>query len=221
MRQPGTSRWAMLRRERLAKGLCMDCGLRPPDEGFKCCAGCREVNKQKCLAKQQKKADAGRCTRCGDKPTPGQRLCKICQKQLNARKHDLNGHRKCHRCPADALPGYRVCEVCRQRGANEAVRFAKSRKLRVFAHYSQGSMLCKCCGEWRPEMLTLDHINGGGKQHRDEIGPGLQRLCRWIEKNSYPVGFQVLCFNCNCGREVNGGVCPHKQKTDIRQLLLF
>lgn len=22
--------------------------------------------------------------------------------------------------------------------------------------------------------------------------------------------YQLLCFNCNCGRHRNGGVCPHK-----------
>jgi hypothetical protein len=22
----------------------------------------------------------------------------------------------------------------------------------------------------------------------------------------------VLCYNCNCGRARNGGVCPHQQK---------
>jgi hypothetical protein len=24
----------------------------------------------------------------------------------------------------------------------------------------------------------------------------------------------VLCFNCNCGRYHNGGICPHKQITE-------
>lgn len=33
---------------------------------------------------------------------------------------------------------------------------------------------------------------------------------RWLRKHSYPKGnFRLLCFNCNCGRELNGGICPH------------
>jgi hypothetical protein len=27
--------------------------------------------------------------------------------------------------------------------------------------------------------------------------------------------FQVLCFNCNIGRERNGGMCPHKAVTEV------
>jgi hypothetical protein len=27
--------------------------------------------------------------------------------------------------------------------------------------------------------------------------------------NGFPAGFQVLCFNCNQGRRLNHGVCPH------------
>ena len=31
----------------------------------------------------------------------------------------------------------------------------------------------------------------------------------WLRRNSYPEGFQVLCHNCNLGKKINGGVCPH------------
>jgi len=27
----------------------------------------------------------------------------------------------------------------------------------------------------------------------------------------YPDGFQVACWNCNAGRDLNGGVCPHQE----------
>lgn len=66
---------------------------------------------------------------------------------------------------------------------------------------------CKCCGEDNIWFLTIDHINGGGYKHLKEIGLG--NLYLWLKKNNYPTGFQVLCFNCNCGRSFFGE-CPHK-----------
>jgi hypothetical protein len=56
------------------------------------------------------------------------------------------------------------------------------------------------------EFLTIDHINGGGNKHRQQIR---SRICHWLKKNNYPEGFQVLCFDCNLGRSINGGICPH------------
>jgi hypothetical protein len=58
-------------------------------------------------------------------------------------------------------------------------------------------------------FLTIDHINGGGSQHRKKIGHGHFYL--WLYNHGYPDGYQVLCMNCNFGRYMNYGVCPHKE----------
>ena len=83
-------------------------------------------------------------------------------------------------------------------------------KLRVLTFYSGGLPKCGCCNESCLDFLTMDHINGGGTQHRINQIKGAS-LHRWLIKNNFPVGFQVLCFNCNCGRGLkqNKGVCPH------------
>jgi hypothetical protein len=39
---------------------------------------------------------------------------------------------------------------------------------------------------------------------------------QWLIRNAYPPGFQVLCWNCNAGRHINGGTCPHQ--VDISKL---
>ncbi len=54
---------------------------------------------------------------------------------------------------------------------------------------------CRCCGETKYEFLTIDHIN-----HSESAGKGLygERLYRYLIKNNFPDGFQVLCWNCNC-----------------------
>lgn len=79
----------------------------------------------------------------------------------------------------------------------------------VISHYG-GKCACRGCGESRIGFLTIDHVNGGGARHRSQVGGGVI-FYRWLIKNNFPPGFQVLCFNCNCGRQTNGGVCPHEQ----------
>lgn len=87
-------------------------------------------------------------------------------------------------------------------------------KWEVLEYYSKGDALCACCGEDCIAFLTLDHVNNNGAKHRRELGydkssPRKLDLIKWVKANNYPEGFQVLCFNCNAGKYINGGVCPH------------
>lgn len=77
---------------------------------------------------------------------------------------------------------------------------------KVFSHYGK---TCACCGELNPLFLSIDHINNDGAEMRMVHGVGV-RLYRWLIKNGFPPGFQVLCLNCNIGKARNGGICPHK-----------
>src|SRR3990167_3944786 len=90
------------------------------------------------------------------------------------------------------------------RRAYEKERHHRKRQ-EVFDHYGNR---CECCGETEPMFLTVDHINGGGREHNKLIG----NLYRWLVSNGFPKGFRLLCMNCNFGRERNGGVCPHRSK---------
>jgi hypothetical protein len=81
------------------------------------------------------------------------------------------------------------------------------RRKKAIAHYGGK---CACCGETAFEFLTIDHIEGHGTQHRKEHGgDSATNFYLWLEKNNYPKGFQVLCWNCNCSKGVYG-FCPHK-----------
>jgi len=71
-----------------------------------------------------------------------------------------------------------------------------------------GGPICACCGETNLFFLTFDHINGGGRKHILEIGH--PNLGGWLRRNNYPDGYRVLCANCNSGRAMVGGVCPHQ-----------
>lgn len=89
-------------------------------------------------------------------------------------------------------------------------RAAFRRKYRVLSHYSNGVPVCACCGESLIGFLTLDHINGDGAQHRKALGihGGGYSFYGYIEKENYPSGYRVLCFNCNCSLGFMG-YCPH------------
>ena len=73
-------------------------------------------------------------------------------------------------------------------------------KTDVFYVYSCGQPKCKSCNETEIGVLTIDHIDGNGSEHRKEIF-GNNRRCgypfyQWLKKNDYPPNFQVLCYNC-------------------------
>lgn len=70
---------------------------------------------------------------------------------------------------------------------------------------------CTCCGETESMFLAIDHKNNDGAKHRKEVGK-CQQFYRWLKKNDYPSDFQILCANCNWGKYVNGGVCPHQTR---------
>lgn len=89
------------------------------------------------------------------------------------------------------------------------VRLRRKRdKDEVLNHYSAGKLECKCCGEKERMFLTVDHIDGGGRKHREETKN--YGLHRWLKKNGYPEGFQILCMNCNLGKHLNKNICPHQ-----------
>lgn len=90
--------------------------------------------------------------------------------------------------------------------ANARERSFLIRKM-VLTHYSNGKLECECCGETIYEYLTLNHIHGGGVQERKNINPSLSRT---LIKRNYPLGYNVLCYNCNCADAFAKG-CPHKK----------
>lgn len=85
----------------------------------------------------------------------------------------------------------------------------KKLKLEVLTHYGGNPPKCACCGESHIEFLTIDHI--GGRRKHKKIIRGIT-LYRWLRKNNFPDGFQVLCMNCNFALG-KFGYCPHKIET--------
>lgn len=87
----------------------------------------------------------------------------------------------------------------------------------VFDHYGRA---CKCCGESRPQFLSMDHIHGGGNKHRRESRlTNSTDLFLWIVRHGFPSTFQVLCHNCNLAKGFYGR-CPHEIERGENQTLL-
>jgi hypothetical protein len=101
------------------------------------------------------------------------------------------------------------CKPCRS-----ARRKAEHLALKVETFNQYGGIICSCCGETEFCFLALDHINNNGNKHRKLINNGRGGLTFYAKLKvlGFPSGFQVLCHNCNVGKYVNGGICPHKGK---------
>jgi len=67
---------------------------------------------------------------------------------------------------------------------------------------------CACCGEARWQFLALDHVDGGGNQHRKLVST--TTLYRQLTKAGVvdPL-YRLLCHNCNAAVGYYG-VCPHE-----------
>lgn len=136
-----------------------------------------------------------------------QNQCKDCQKnymkeyrrknkiKLNKQTKDWNINNKIH-----------VSEYRKNKNIDN--------KREVLLRYCVDEKLeCACCKENIFEFLTINHINGGGVQHRKSLGLYGANLYYWLKNNNYPAGYNVLCFNCNCA-DGFCGQCPHKTIKD-------
>lgn len=78
------------------------------------------------------------------------------------------------------------------------------KKLRVLDLVSRGKNCCNHCGKMDIELLTIDHVNNDGKEHRKklkELKTDLYSyLDDWIPNNVNITNFQVLCYNCNIAK---------------------
>jgi hypothetical protein len=136
---------------------------------------------------------------------------------------------RCEECGGEKKGRYRgVCYKCyRRRRASPRLRTLSrlssrrsSQKLKYRVLEELGGH-CACCGEWRLEFLTVDHISGNGAEHRKQlIRSGSQKsanaatVYRHIMKQGCPRDqYRVLCFNCNCSIGT-WGYCAHERPHD-------
>jgi len=101
--------------------------------------------------------------------------------------------------------------VNRQLSAEASKKYKVAIKLECLIHYSSIIPSCACCHLEDVETLSIDHIDGGGRKHREETGFGNQ-FYQWLRKNDFPEGYRVLCLNCNFSYGAYKR-CPHQEKS--------
>jgi len=142
--------------------------------------------------------------------TGAMKHCGGCERDLPVEDFNRNRSRadgrqtQCRSCHAEATAR------AREKNPPTPVKLAAAaRKYRgrltdqVLAAYGG---VCACCGEDEAMFLTLDHVDGRGAE---EMETGY-RLYMRAKREGFPTKYRLLCWNCNCGRARNGGVCPHE-----------
>lgn len=115
------------------------------------------------------------------------------------KKHKANG--MCQSC-------WTTTYYATRKDQKKATDFAGCKKLKLAAFNAYGGPHCACCGETLPAGLTIDHVKGNGNTMRKEQGYGYA-FYRWLKRNNYPPGYQVLCATCNMAKGT-GDHCPHR-----------
>lgn len=161
---------------------------------------------------QEKYRSLGLCILCGKQPPRDNRqTCDHCAERARMKAKRRSDKRitggLCCVCGVNPLVTKRHCNECYMKHKVSSKKNHLLLKEKIFRAY--GGYVCACCGEKEKAFLTIDHINNDGAAHRREVGSALYK---WLEMNEFPEAFQVLCMNCQWGKRVNGGVCPHKQK---------
>jgi hypothetical protein len=199
---------------RKTNNLCPRCG-QPKVDGKSMCQRHLDKFANKSLRKRHNRINKGLCPSCGNLNNKNQYFCDLCKpiyqkiykEKYNKRKED----RLCIYCGQENNNNGILCSKCIEITYDKSKIKRKNQK-EIIINYYGGK--CFCCGENNIKFLTIDHINNDGYKHHKEIkiGPG-SNFYRWIIKNNFPENiFQVACYNCNCGRAKNNGICPHQQK---------
>ncbi len=185
---------ARCRKKKTDKGLCCQCGK---EKIFKAkrCETCYNKVVDTTRKTRKERCDKGLCTNCGDFPhEDGKKRCSACLKKQNDWYENSN---------------------YREENRKKDIIRRRKRKQKIFKHYGTK---CACCNLEQYEFLCIDHIEGGGNEHRRSLemsksrcGSSSTNFYKWLEKNNYPEGFQTLCHNCNMAKSIYG-VCPHQQK---------
>lgn len=86
----------------------------------------------------------------------------------------------------------------------------QKKRLQCLVHYGGNPPKCACCGESYIKFLTLDHLDGHGREEVKKFGyRSGSYFYGWLIKNGFPILLQVMCYNCNCSKKDSGNqFCP-------------
>lgn len=129
-----------------------------------------------------------------------QSICSNCENVFVQRR---KGHRFCsHSCYKNWWYKQNK-ELCKTRAKKYYSKFkGRQNRLNVRIEVIDGyGGVCEDCGEYDLDVLTIDHVGGGGQEHRKQFRSNDQ-FYRWLRNNKFPSGFAVVCRNCNWKRHL-------------------
>jgi hypothetical protein len=213
-------------------GMCKQCHIRPVEPGHTCDV-CRIRAKQARDKIRQEVITAygEKCACCGENHPEFLAIDhidgggRVHSKEVGAGFHMCYWLRNhgfpdgfqvlCHNCN-QAKYTYGICP--HQSDKNEVLshgRIDKHEYLKHWRHDLREQVIasyggkCICCGCDRNEFLVIDHINGGGVQHRLHIGGGA--FYSLLRRHGFPQDeYQLLCHNCNWAKFAHK-TCPHQR----------
>lgn len=131
---------------------------------------------------------AGLCSRC-DNPNEGNSRCPSCLEEARTEYADAK----------------------KDQAVKRKTIYAALKHAVVLGYGGQ----CSCCGEDIEIFLTIDHKNNDGADERRQSNFCNMGFYRRIIAKAFPAKYQLLCFNCNCGRAQNDGICPHVETRNL------
>lgn len=207
--------------ELFKSGVCTLCAVKSSVPGSRSCQDCRNRRNANHRNQRIKNIAKGLCSECGVKHSRyGKPTCPECYRKINAAGSRLRSRRSssglCLKCGKKRDGKSKIhCESCREWHANHSLKKNREIRAEVLAKYGGK---CACCGEAEPLFLQLDHILGDGHSERRMVLSGKSNnpytFYRYVKRRGFPKDrYQLLCANCNWGKAVNGGTCPHKSKS--------
>ena len=180
------------------------------------------------------------CTRCrrmkpieefAKKGNGRRSICRPCDVDIHKQRYyNLKGERErilsrtghahsvrtakglCWQCDSPVEPGSVRCKKHNDENRSRSHRMRVKVKNAIFDHYGRK---CACCGETIATFLSIDHVKNDGSVHRRSLtgckSGGSISVYLDIIRRGFPDDFQVLCMNCQFGKRMNGGVCPHEE----------
>lgn len=204
--------WSLYCKQRRARakaaGICVWC-LRNDAIGSVYCKGCKAKQQASQERFREKRRRLRLCFHCGASSGP-RAYCPKCRRCMTKAQRALTSARRragsCLRCGGQRDGEGLRCSTCRS-FFHKAWRTART-KLRKGILERFGSA-CRCCGERRPEFLTLDHIFNDGKAERGNSRNSYALYRKLLKRKTISRRHQLLCWNCNEAK-AHYGRCPHQ-----------
>ena len=130
------------------------------------------------------------------------------------RKKEVEYYHKCYKKQRSKQNKKRYRKFTEEiKAHNKIITKLRQQKLRDMALTAYGNK-CVCCEEDKKEFLCVDHVNGGGNQHRKLINGS---FFLYLFRMNYPKKeFRILCQNCNSSMG-HYGYCPHQSALKIKE----